>query len=109
MTVVPAPETVREKIAHPAAAALDLATIMRTVGDPLRLDIVRLLADDKPRPCSEVSAAMGLPISTCSYHLRLLREAGVTRTRAEGTQRFISLRRDDLEDRFPGLVGVLTH
>ena len=45
----------------------------------------------------------------CSYHLRLLREAGVTRTRAEGTQRFISLRRDDLEERFPGLVEVLTH
>ena len=104
-----APATTREKIAHPAAPALDLATIMRTVGDPLRLDIVRLLADDKPRPCSEVSDAMGLPVSTCSYHLRLLREAGVTRTRAEGTQRFISLRRDDLEDRFPGLVEVLTH
>ena len=101
--------TTREKILHPSADALDLATIMRTVGDPLRLDIVRLLADDRPRPCSEVSAAMGLPVSTCSYHLRLLREAGVTRTRAEGTQRFISLRRDDLEDRFPGLVEVLTH
>jgi DNA-binding transcriptional ArsR family regulator len=109
MSVVPAAPIAREKIAHPAAAALDLATIMRTVGDPLRLDIVRLLADDVPRPCSEVSAAMGLPVSTCSYHLRLLREAGVTRTRAEGTQRFISLRRDDLEDRFPGLVDVLTH
>jgi DNA-binding transcriptional ArsR family regulator len=109
MSCVPAPPTVREKIAQPAASALDLATIMRTVGDPLRLDIVRLLADDRPRPCSEVSDAMGLPVSTCSYHLRLLREAGVTRTRAEGTQRFISLRRDDLEERFPGLVDVLTH
>jgi DNA-binding transcriptional ArsR family regulator len=109
MPCVPAPPSVREKIPHPAASALDLAMIMRTVGDPLRLDIVRLLADDRPRPCSEVSDAMGLPVSTCSYHLRLLREAGVTRTRAEGTQRFISLRRDDLEDRFPGLVEVLTH
>ena len=109
MFAMPAPESVREKIAHPAVSALDLATIMRTVGDPLRLDIVRLLADDRPRPCSEVSSAMGLPVSTCSYHLRLLREAGVTRTRAEGTQRFISLRRDDLEERFPGLVEVLTH
>ena len=109
MSCVPAPQIAREKIAHPAASALDLATIMRTVGDPLRLDIVRLLADDRPRPCSEVSDAMGLPVSTCSYHLRLLREAGVTRTRAEGTQRFISLRRDDLEARFPGLVDVLTH
>jgi DNA-binding transcriptional ArsR family regulator len=109
MSGMPAMPTAREKIVHPAASALDLATIMRTVGDPLRLHIVRLLADDVPRPCSEVSAAMGLPVSTCSYHLRLLREAGVTRTRAEGTQRFISLRRDDLEERFPGLIEVLTH
>jgi DNA-binding transcriptional ArsR family regulator len=109
MSAMPAPQAQREKIAHPAASALDLATIMHTVGDPLRLEIVRLLADDRPRPCSEVSSAMGLPVSTCSYHLRLLREAGVTRTRAEGTQRFISLRRDDLEERFPGLVEVLTH
>ena len=109
MSVMPAPQTQREKIAHPDVSALNLATIMHAVGDPLRLDIVRLLADDRPRPCSEVSSAMGLPVSTCSYHLRLLREAGVTRTRAEGTQRFISLRRDYLEGRFPGLVEVLTH
>ena len=109
MACVPAQPAAREKIPHPAAPSLDLATIMRTLGDPLRLDIVRLLADDVARPCSDISAAMALPVSTCSYHLRLLREAGVTRTRAEGTQRFISLRRDDLEDRFPGLVDVLTH
>jgi DNA-binding transcriptional ArsR family regulator len=107
MIGVPAPPSVREKIAHPAASALDLATIMRTVGDPLRLDIVRLLADDRPRPCSEVSEAMGLPVSTCSYHLRLLREAGVTRTRAVGTERHVSVRRDDLEALFPGLLEVL--
>ncbi len=56
-----------------------------------------------------MTRALDLPTSTGSYHLRLLREAGVTRTRAEGTQRLISLRRDDLEDRFPGLVDVLTH
>jgi DNA-binding transcriptional ArsR family regulator len=105
---VPATTEQRERISHPPASALDLATIMRTVGEPLRLEIVRLLADDRPRVCSDLSDALGLPASTCSYHLRLLREAGVTRTRADGTQRFISLRRDDLEERFPGLVGVLT-
>ena len=108
MPVMSSPSSVREKIPHPDATALDLATIMRTVGDPLRLDIVRLLADDQPRVCNDLSTALGLPPSTCSYHLRLLREAGVTRTRAEGTLRFISLRRDGLEDRFPGLVDVLT-
>jgi hypothetical protein len=40
--------------------------------------------------------------------MRMLREAGVTRTRPEGTLRFISLRREDLEQRFPGLIDVLT-
>jgi DNA-binding transcriptional ArsR family regulator len=98
----------RDKIPHPDVAAFDLATIMRTLGDPLRLDIVRLLADGSERPCGELSDLLGLPDSTSSYHLRLLREAGVTRTRAVGTQRLISLRRDDLEARFPGLVDVLT-
>ena len=98
----------REKIPHPATEALDLATIMRALGDPVRLAIVRLLADNRPRPCGEISTVMGLPNSTSSYHLRLLREAGITRTTAAGTQRVISLRRDDLEQRFPGLVDVLS-
>jgi DNA-binding transcriptional ArsR family regulator len=108
MIGVAAPASQREKIPHPPASALDLATIMRALGDPLRLDVVRLLADDRPRDCGALADTLGVPASTCSYHLRLLREAGVTRTRAEGTQRYITLRRDDLEKRFPGLVDVLT-
>ncbi len=48
-----------------------------------------------------------MPMSTCSYHLRLLREAGVTRTRAVGTLRYMSLRRDDLDARFPGLLEAV--
>jgi DNA-binding transcriptional ArsR family regulator len=100
--------TTREKIPHPAIDALDLSTIMRALGDPVRLDIVRLLADGSPRLCGEISTAMDLPVSTGSYHLRLLREAGLTRSRPEGTQRFISLRREDVEARFPGLLDVLT-
>ena len=95
------------KIPHPDADAIDLATVMRTVGDPLRLALVRLLADGAEQNCTALQGRLGLPASTGSYPLRLLREAGVTRTRAEGTQRYISLRRDDLDRRFPGLVDVL--
>jgi DNA-binding transcriptional ArsR family regulator len=97
-----------EKIPHPSTAALDLATVMRVVGDPVRLQVVRLLSDDRPRVCGEISDALGLPPSTNSYHLRLLRDAGVIRSRAQGTLRLISLRRGDLDERFPGLVDVLT-
>jgi DNA-binding transcriptional ArsR family regulator len=108
MFSMPVPASLREKIFHPPTSALDLATIMRTVGDPVRLEIVRLLADGRSLMCAELSSALEIPPSTNSYHLRLLREAGVTRTRSEGTLRFISLRRGDLEERFPGLVDVLT-
>ncbi len=108
MSVMPVPGNPREKIPHPAAAALELATIMRTVGDPVRLEIVRLLDDGRPRMCGEIASALRLPASTSSHHVRLLREAGVTRTRAQGTVRLISLRRDELDERFPGLLDVLT-
>jgi DNA-binding transcriptional ArsR family regulator len=97
-----------DKILHPSPESLDLATIMRTLGDPSRLEIVRLLGDGRTRMCNDIAGEIGLPNSTCSYHLRLLREAGLTRAQAAGTQRLISLRRDDLETRFPGLVDVLT-
>lgn len=97
----------RERIPHPPADALDLATILRTLGDPLRLELLQLLADGGEHQCNELADHLGIPASTGSYHLRLLREAGVTRTRADGTSRRISLRRDDLDARFPGLLDVL--
>jgi DNA-binding transcriptional ArsR family regulator len=97
---------VRE-IRHPPVSELDLANILRTVGDPIRLEIVRLLSDDRERTCTAVGDIVAIPASTLSYHLRLLREAGVTRTRAEGTERHVSLRREDLERTYPGLLEVL--
>ena len=102
--VIPARETIR----HPPKDALDLSQILRTVGDPLRLGMVRMLAERREMLCGGLGEALGLPKSTGSYHLRLLREAGVTRIRQEGTLRYVSLRRDDLDERFPGLVDVLT-
>jgi DNA-binding transcriptional ArsR family regulator len=97
-----------ERIYHPPVESLNLAAIMRTLGDPLRLDIVRLLGEEDELLCGDIYDRLDLPHSTGSYHTRLLREAGVTRSRAAGTQRLISLRRDDLESRFPGLVELIT-
>ena len=47
--------------------------------------------------------ALNIPIakSTLSHHFKVLRESGVMYTRLEGTQRFISIREDDLNARFP--------
>jgi DNA-binding transcriptional ArsR family regulator len=49
---------------------------------------------------------LALPVSdsTRSHHLRVLRDAGVTATRVVGTRRLVSLRREDVDARFPGLL-----
>ncbi len=45
--------------------------------------------------------------STLSHHLKVLRDAGLTQTRAEGVQRFVSLRTGDIEALYPGLLGCV--
>jgi DNA-binding transcriptional ArsR family regulator len=42
-----------------------------------------------------------------SHHFKVLREAGVTHTRADGTKRMMSLRQIELEERFPGLLASI--
>jgi DNA-binding transcriptional ArsR family regulator len=96
-----------ERIRHPEVDALDLATIMRALGDPLRIELVRLVDQEGEILCTELYERVGLPNSTGSYHLRQLREAGITRARASGPKRMISLRREDLESRFPGFLDLV--
>jgi DNA-binding transcriptional ArsR family regulator len=45
--------------------------------------------------------------STLSHHLKVLRDAGLTQTRAQGVHRFVSLRTNDIEALFPGLLGCV--
>jgi len=50
---------------------------------------------------------LGLSKATLSHHFKVLRECGVVRTRPEGRKRLLSLRADDLEARFPGLLNAV--
>jgi hypothetical protein len=44
---------------------------------------------------------------TVSHHYRVLREAGLTTTSVEGRRRVVTIRHDDLEARFPGLLAAV--
>jgi len=50
---------------------------------------------------------LSVPKSTASHHFRVLRESGGIEVRTEGTQSLNSLRRADLESRFPGLLDAV--
>jgi DNA-binding transcriptional ArsR family regulator len=90
---------------QPAAGDLALTDVLYALSDPTRLQIAARLAGTHEQACG----AFGLPIAkaTLSHHLKVLRDAGVIRTRGEGTQRLNALRRDDLEQRFPGLLDAV--
>lgn len=94
---------------HPAAEQISLPIVLAVLGDPTRLAIVRYLASKEGVPLN-CSKFLDLTSKTnLSYHLAKLREAGVTRAEVVGTSRLITLRRDDLDKRFPGLLdSVIT-
>jgi DNA-binding transcriptional ArsR family regulator len=98
----PAPLDDRDPLSHPARQEIELAAVLHALSDPMRLRIVAGLAAEDKRTCK----SFDLPVtkSTCTHHFRVLREAGVIRQRLEGTTRLNSLRRDDLDARFPGLL-----
>lgn len=81
--------------------------MLHSLSDPARLEIVRLLSAGAERACTDFHGVGGLTVPTLSHHLRVLREAGVTRTRIDGRYRYVSLRLDDLEWRFPGVIGPI--
>ena len=93
------------ELPHPPRNKLSLPTILHALSDPTRLDIVRQLS--KTPGLSMGGCDTQVAKSTMSHHFKILREAGITRTRIEGVQRFVTLRREDLDARFPEFLDVL--
>ena len=92
---------------HPSREELELEAVLHALSDPARLAIVRHLANGNECACGAFDVELSK--ATLSHHYKVLRECGVVRSRAEGRKRLLSLRRDDLDARFPGLLeAVLT-
>ncbi len=90
---------------HPSRAELELPGVLHALSDPARLEIVRRLAEGDEPSCGMFE--LGLSKATLSHHFRVLREAGLVRTRVDGRKRLLSLRTDDLNARFPGLLDAV--
>lgn len=90
---------------HPRAEEMALTTVLAALADPVRLDIVRTLGDGAEHTQADFDA--GVAQSTLSHHMKKLRDAGVVFSRPEGTRCYVSLRRRELEQRFPGLLAVV--
>jgi DNA-binding transcriptional ArsR family regulator len=100
---------VSEEVVHPPVDELSLPKVLAALADPARLATVRMLAQVGESACGQVQHDAGLEVSksTMSHHLRILREAGITYSRVQGARRLLTLRRDDLDARFPGLLDAV--
>lgn len=89
---------------HPTADQLNLSTILNALGDPVRLRILKTLADGQEATCA-CFCALGMTKSALSHHFKVLRESGLINIRIEGKKHFLSIRYEDINGRFPGLLA----
>ena len=91
---------------EPAAEDIQLLRVLAALADPHRLAAVRFVAQHGESWCAQVIEEAGLPMTkpTFSHHLRILREAGIVTKRIQGAKGYMSLRKTDLDRRFPGLL-----
>lgn len=96
---------------HPDRDQIRIDGVLTALGNPLRLAAVRVLdagARDAEHNCTSVLNVIGVPAkSTMTHHWRVLREAGVIRQTPSGRENLLSLRRDDLDARYPGLLDAV--
>lgn len=94
------------QIKHPAIEQVELTDIMYALADPTRLEIVALLAKaGRKLTCGEID--LNRPKSSMSHHFKILRSAGLVETVIEGTEHMNSLRFEEIERKFPGVLSAV--
>jgi DNA-binding transcriptional ArsR family regulator len=92
---------------HPDADQIELGNVLAALGDDNRLAIIAHIV--RSETGSAICSSFGhiTSKSNLTSHIGKLREAGVVRVVPDGTRRIISLRRTDLDQRFPGLLDSI--
>ncbi len=92
---------------HPAIEDVALESVLYALADPVRLAILlKLTSGGCPMNCS-TAAPNRLPKSTQSHHYKVLREAGLIRSERRGTEVVNTLRLEEINQRFPGVIPAI--
>lgn len=85
-----------------------LRTLYRALGDDTRIRVVGLLAEAGPMTVNELSARVSLSQPLISWHLRILRLAGIVDTQRQGRTTICRLRTaafEEMHDAEARLIG----
>lgn len=90
---------------QPEREAISIEGVLAALDHPVRLRVVRALADRDEMSCQEVLPDVAK--SSASHHFRVLRENGVVEQHREGRYVYLRLRRDEIDGRFPGVLEAV--
>lgn len=97
-----------ETYVHPKLKDITLEQVLKALGDPVRLSIVRQLIEVPGEEMACGTFEYEVTKATFSHHMKILVEAGVIRKRQEGTRQMTSLRSDELKKKFPKLLEMIS-
>src|SRR2546429_1359534 len=93
---------------QPTIDSITMTTVLAALADPVRRSLMReIYLNTGPIDCAMAADTVEVSAPTVSHHWRVLREAGLTTTVVNGRKRTISIREQDLEIRFPGLLKAI--
>ncbi len=93
---------------HPDRDQIRIENVLSALGSPVRLAVIRVLDAGGEHNCSAVLRTLGITAkSTMTHHWRVLRESGVIWQHPSGRENLLSLRREDLDARYPGLLDAV--
>jgi|SRR5689334_12233757 DNA-binding transcriptional ArsR family regulator len=90
---------------QPLRDEISLPKVLHALSDPVRMEIVLKIAKAGQVACGAFDIPM--PKSTLSHHFKVLRESGVVASRREGNVLINSIRFEDLNARFPGVIDAI--
>jgi DNA-binding transcriptional ArsR family regulator len=86
-----------------------LDRVLKSLGDPVRLSIVRQLLKAAEGEGELACGCFDYDVTkqTFSHHMAILDEVGLIQGRPDGTKRMISLRLDHIKASYPGLLDLI--
>ena len=90
---------------HPNAKDISLDGLLHALSDPERRNIVAKLMSCDGMSCNK--ACVDLPPSTISFHHKILRESGLIRSEKKGVEVINTVRKADIDKRFPGVLEAI--
>lgn len=83
------------------------ARIFSALGEPVRIDILGMIAGTEELPCTVLDETLPISKSTISYHIKILYHARLIEVRKSGRYYFYKLRPHVLEEYLPGFFEYL--